>query len=103
MPFIFGRRRFRNRFITFLTILGIFLIISFIIRTDPIIITNINTKDIKARLFCVLVHTHSTHEEFIYLNNITWAKHCHKISIVRYKRLQTPDEGKLIDQMKLFM
>ncbi|CAF3874308.1 unnamed protein product [Rotaria sordida] len=92
MPYIFGRRRFCTRFVTFLTILGIFLIISFIIRSDPIIIANINRKDINPRLFCVLIHTHSIHEQFIYLSNITWAKHCHKISIVRYKQLQTPDE-----------
>ncbi|CAF0826369.1 unnamed protein product [Rotaria sp. Silwood1] len=92
MPYIFCRRRFHNRFVTFLTILGTFLIISFIIRSDPIIIANINREDIGPRLFCVLIHTHSTHEEFIYLSNITWAKHCHKIGIVRYKRLQTSDD-----------
>jgi len=97
MPFACGRRRSRIRFVKFLITLGIFLIISFIIRSNSITTTTVTSKEnADPRLFCVIVNTHSTHEQFVYMNNITWAKHCHKIGIVRYRRLQNPDDGKLI-------
>jgi hypothetical protein len=95
MLFACGRRRSRNLFVKFLVTLSIFLIISFIIHSDSITITVItNRKDANPRLFCILLNTHSTHEQFVLMNNITWAKRCYRIGIVRYKRLQTFDDGK---------
>jgi hypothetical protein len=91
-----GRRRFRNRFGTFLIVLGAFLIVSFIIHWDTNLITVTNRRDSNPRLFCVLLQTQPAQERFVYLSNMTWAKKCHKIGIVRYKKLQSPDAGKLI-------
>lgn len=54
-------------------------------------------KDSNPRLFCVLVQTQLTQERFVYLSNITWATRCHKIGIVRYRRMHRPDEGKLTE------
>jgi len=102
MLYVFGRRRSRNLFVKFLITLGIFLIISFIIRSDDVTTTVINKKDAHPRLFCVLLNTHSSHELFVYMNNITWAKYCHKIGIVRYRRLQRSDDGKLIQSNQVF-
>jgi hypothetical protein len=90
-----ARRRSRNNFALFLIILGGFLLISFIIRSDPKATAVTSNEDSEPRLFCVLVQTQPTQERFIYLSNLTWAKHCHKIGIVRYRRLQIFDDGKL--------
>jgi hypothetical protein len=102
MLYICRRRHSRNRFVTFLTIFGAFLIISLIIRSGPIITETTNRKDASPRLFCILIHTHSTHERFIHLSNITWAKHCHKIGIARFRRVQSPDDGKLTESSGTF-
>lgn len=102
MLFVCGRRRSRNLFVKFLITLGIFFIISFIIRSDLVTTTVTSKKDADPRLFCVLLNTHSSHERFIYMNNITWGKHCHKIDIVIYRKLQQPDDSKLIESRELF-
>ena len=82
-----------------------FLTISYIIRSDPIRTAITNQKVIDPRLFCVLIDTHSKHAEFIYLNNVTWAKHCHKIGIVKYEPLSKfgvdDNDSKFIGLMKL--
>lgn len=96
MLFIRIRRRFRNRFVKFLITFCCFLIILFIIHFKSNPRKVINLKNADPRLFCVLLNTHSTHERFIYINNITWGKRCHKIGIVRYRRLPKSDEGKFI-------
>ncbi|CAF2059422.1 unnamed protein product [Rotaria magnacalcarata] len=91
----FGRRRFRNRFVAFLTTIVICSIISFILGSNPKIITNArnitNIEKLGSRLFCVLVHTKPTHEKFLNFTDITWTKGCHKIIVVRHKQLPTSD------------
>ncbi|CAF3990750.1 unnamed protein product, partial [Rotaria magnacalcarata] len=91
----FGRRRFRNRFVAFLTTIVICSIISFILGSNPKIITNArnitNIEKLGSRLFCVLVHTKPTHEKFLNFTDITWTKGCHKIIVVRHKPLPTSD------------
>jgi len=103
MLFVYGRRHSRNLFIKFLITLGIFLLISFIIRSDRATTVVISKKYADPRLFCVLLNTHSSHELFVYMNTITWANNCHKIGIVRYRRLQRSDDGKLVESNEVFL
>ncbi len=103
MLYVCRRRHSRNRFVTFLTILGAFVIISLIVRSGPIRIRTANRKDNTPRLYCVLIHTNSLHEQFVYLSNLTWAKHCHKIGIARFRRLQKPNDGKLTESHGKFL
>jgi hypothetical protein len=90
-----SRRRFHNRFVTLLAILGIFLIILFLLPSNPRIFTIARKQENGSRLFCVLVLTDPAHTRFYYMSNVTWARHCHSIGIVRYRRLPRPDDGKL--------
>jgi hypothetical protein len=95
MLYVCSRRRSRQFFVKFLIILGIFIILSFLIRSRSNKTTILTRKESPPRLFCVLINTRSTHERFAYMSNITWAKNCHKIGIIRYRRLQGSDNGKL--------
>lgn len=99
MFYVFRRRRFRNRLVVPLIIFGVVFLISLIIHSDPKIITSVSRNDSSSRLFCVLLLTHSTHETFVSTSHSTWAKNCYKVGIVKYKRLQTSDNGKLINNM----
>jgi hypothetical protein len=96
MLYVCRRRHSRNRLVTVLTILGAFVIISLIVRSDPIRRRTANRKDNAPRLYCVLIHTNSLHERFVYLSNLTWAKHCHKIGIAKFRRLQKSNDGKFM-------
>lgn len=97
MLFVRIRRRLRNLSSKFLIILSLFFILSFIIRSDRTTsLIKSERNHLQPRLYCILLNTHSTHERFVYANNITWGKRCDKIGIIRYRRLSKDDEGKLI-------
>lgn len=100
MLFKLRRRRFRNRFFTFLVILSLFFTISLIIPSDPIIAAFTGRTDNNPRLYCVILLTHPTHEKYVHVNNITWGKNCHRTGIVRYTRSKIADTGKLIHRLE---
>ena len=70
---------------------------------DIKLIKSVNRDESSSRLFCVLIQTQPTQERFLYVSNITWARNCYKISIIRYKKLQRPDEGKLIEYFQIIL
>ncbi|CAF1369040.1 unnamed protein product [Adineta steineri] len=104
MVYICKRRLSRHRFVTILLILSSFSIILYLIQSDPTIIKAItNIKGNDARLFCILIHTDSKHEQFIQLSNITWGQHCYKTGIARFRREQKSDDDFDVPQLSYYV
>lgn len=92
-----ARRRSRQRVIRwFTTIAATLLIILLFIRSNPKRTAIVKGNASSARLFCVILSTHSTHERFVYTSNITWLKRCDSTAILRYRRSDNRDDGKFI-------
>ena len=97
MPYVCKRRRrySRHRYFLFLLTLSFLFILSLIFRSDRTIISEIaNLYNNHSRLYCILVHTHSSHERFIQLSNLTWGKNCYKIGVARFRKVQKSDDGR---------
>ncbi len=94
MLHVCGRRRFLQRFLKFLIILAILIIISFLVSSDRKLTIISNRNNSLPRLYCILLNTQSTHERFIYMSNKTWAKQCDRMGIVKYRKLQETEDGK---------
>ncbi|CAF0970861.1 unnamed protein product [Adineta ricciae] len=56
-----------------------------------------------SRLYCILVHTHSSHERFIQLSNLTWGKNCYKIGVARFRKVQKSDDDFDIPQLSYYV
>lgn len=91
-----ARRRSRQRVIRWFIIAVILSITLLLIRANPKRTALVTGNISSARLFCVVLSTHSTHERFVYMSNITWLKRCDSTAIVRYKRSENRDDGKFI-------
>ena len=94
------RRRFRlqssTRFLTTLTILAIF---AYLFRTDPgVVISGRASRE--PRLFCIMVLTHITHIRIVQYNNISWARHCHTMGIVKIRPFRGPNDSKFAKMEK---
>ena len=90
------RRRSRQRAIRWFIIAATLLIILLFIRSNPKRTAIVKGNASSARLFCVILSTHSTHERFVYINNITWLKRCDSTTIIRYRKSENRDNGKFI-------
>lgn len=89
-------RRSRHRLMKLLIIPVILSIILFFTASNWKRSALVQGTASSARLFCIILSTHPTHERFVYMSNKTWGSRCDHTAIVRYRRLQNPDDGKFI-------
>ncbi|UJR27468.1 hypothetical protein I4U23_008755 [Adineta vaga] len=105
MLYVCRRRRIsRHRYVLCFIILSFLFISYLIIHSDSNIIEEIaNRYDNHSRLYCILIHSHSSHERFIQLSNLTWAKNCYRIAVARFRRIQRSDDDFDVPQLSYYV